>query len=788
MTHELYIDGVLADLPQEVDITLEISSNLFRDITDITTNNTYTISLPRTAHNLAMIGHSDKAGMAGDYPYTFHDCEYRRNGVPIIKGGRASVDDREEDINVTIYWGLFPLLQELIDKDKGLRDLSGSLSIPYNRNNDLTDYDTFITQGYGYANYSSTRRKDSTQEWTWNSRVTSSATTLKCITNLNGKVFTGNDLGELASTTPLEDNGYQYLVIEFLAGMTASFSVIGDEDYRAYAVLDYTRSVIELAPYSDEDAGVARSFNVTAPADAATLIVNHHQSGPTSAVVTITGYVEEEDGSQIGGMFGGGNLRYLLQPSVTCRWVLDLIAKDTGITFDYGEGLDGYIRTLAIPIIDNEADEQTLTGGLRATMQERTTLGQITLDVTDTISCISAGVGQATSLRVAVATKLSFDIQATMSIYAPNRRPSQCIDHYYNGVLVRECDYWLYLNYIKMTIRHASGQDEDSVYLIGYDGLAMIRESQFANDTFSQRLYASGELDVKEGDVITFELCNNRGNLSGQRMYDGTVSIGLGEMDGVPFGAMFPIVKNLPDISVTDFVKTLNLLTGTFPLQKFEDGKVHMVAINSLWDNIGKAVDWSRYLIMADGTNKPRHIEYTMDGYAQHNYYKWKEDDNVSRGHDGDMRIENGTLEREQDAWELPFAATDGSKIFLMEIGRGGQFGSSSTTGQTSVSEGSTRVDCQPRIVNVEENGDGKARLIFNIDLQSIFDTEYKNYRAVIARPFIVTEHLYLRDVDILRFDESVPVYLAQYGAYFAVLELKVNANGYTEAKMIKIK
>ena len=42
-------------------------------------------------------------------------------------------------------------------------------------------------------------------------------------------------------------------------------------------------------------------------------------------------------------------------------------------------------------------------------------------------------------------------------------------------------------------------------------------------------------------------------------------------------------------------------------------------------------------------------------------------------------------------------------------------------------------------------------------------------------------------DLDILDFDETKPVYLAQYGAYFAVLEIKTTNSGYCEVTMIEL-
>lgn len=53
--HQLYIDGILMDMSEETAITLDIKSNLFRDITKMTANTTYTINLPKTAHNMAVL-------------------------------------------------------------------------------------------------------------------------------------------------------------------------------------------------------------------------------------------------------------------------------------------------------------------------------------------------------------------------------------------------------------------------------------------------------------------------------------------------------------------------------------------------------------------------------------------------------------------------------------------------------------------------------------------------------------------------------------------------------------
>ena len=791
MTHELYIDGVLADLPQEVDITLEISSNLFRDITDITTNNTYTISLPRTAHNLAMIGHSDKAGMAGDYPYTFHDCEYRRNGVPIIKGGRASVDDREDDINVTIYWGLFPLLETLVEEDKNLDELGGDeVYVDFNKSNELTGFEEFKEKGLGYANYTSTRRKESDEEWTSGTLDASETETEQYDWTEGRKMYCGSEKGEMVSVSAQEDSGWRCLLVDsFEAGDKATFKAMGSEDYRAYAVLDEAGEVLTIASWQDDYEGVVKDYEVEAPVGAAVLVVNTRIAEGVSEKVTVERYVHGgwfPDGNQSGGVFGGGNQRVrLLQPSVTCRWLLDKIRERTGVTFDYGEANEEYLRTLAVPITDNESDGENTTGELKGSL-EWDALGVARVKVTQGISCVKEGEGTWEQLTITQSVKMRLYVTFKMRANTSGWRPSGTKTWEEDGEVKTDEEYFVRLNYILVSIQRRG--EEARTFEVGYSDLASIWGSSFVGDTWTGMGYGTGDIDVNEGDVITFTWTTKGG--SNFRLMGSELELGISEVDGVPYGGKFPIVRNLPEISVTDFIKTLNLMTGTFPLQKFEDGKVHMVAINSLWDNIGKAVDWSRYLVPMGGKNTPRLVEFTLEDWAQHNRYKWKEDEGVTgNGYNGDLRVENETLEREQTKFELPFAATNGDQIILLETeGEGGTFMGGSQTATTQSTGTSSRVDVEPRIMGVVEDAKGKAQLTFNIDLQGILDGKYKRYAGIIARPYVVTEWLYLRDVDILRFDESVPVYLAQYGAYFAVLELKVNADGYTEAKMIKVK
>ena len=294
-----------------------------------------------------------------------------------------------------------------------------------------------------------------------------------------------------------------------------------------------------------------------------------------------------------------------------------------------------------------------------------------------------------------------------------------------------------------------------------------------------------GEIELEEGDIVTFEMKHPKNKrLSGLRCYNGRLSASIKQSDEVPYGGNFPVGKNLPDIKVTDFLKCICILTSTFPSQRFTSGILAFADIVTLWEAKAIAVDWTKKLIPFAASNHPRQTDFSVEEYCQHNIYKWKEDDTVYQQHDADMTVDNNTLEYTQDVCTLPFAATDGNRIPIYEWeSKQYTIGRTAMTVQTATKYKA----CKDRIVNLTKSDIGYAALAFNIDLQSIFDKKLEKLRKTVANPHQITERFNLSDLEILNFDETKPVYLAQYGAYFAVLEIKTTSSGYSEVTMIEL-
>lgn len=937
---QLYIDGVLMDMSEDSAITLDIKSNLFRDITKMTANTTYTINLPKTAHNMAVLEFAGKPSTSSKYPYIFHTARYFRNGLEIIHSGRASVLSVKETIEISIYWGLFQALATLQSSDLKLNELNCTKHLRFAKSNSYDTYEKAIADGVFYGRYETAVAKTSSDEWMgFDQNVGGNSDTTYSL--VEGKIRTGTEIGKYVSGEVLTDETYQCAIIPFEVGMRATISkVLGKGQFRTWAILDTNKNVISLAddagkteketrpvlfapdpilgmfvsagacianletsvametisirvraekagsveygaldtktgettpwgtyevaageteinvvkskpsgllvyikPSVDKMIGKSMSTSVAAyylsdgklsqvqasgeynvkytsesmpidvdlqaPATAVWLIINAIKAYSTGTTILVKSKSETEsnarastrtfDGSGSfggGGSFGSSWSNGTIQPSVTARYILDLITAQTGVAFDWSNQAKEIIKGLAVPLITRKADAQTVVGSLQGTFFHTENLGILDFQPTS-LSEVFDGleIGHRYSqLNVKIACKMIFDVQMNWSWDASKVTPSGHKSWSFGeGSTEWQAFYSYPPNYIEMKVKHKNddGTWTETPYIAGLQQdetsgkYVTDYESDKVNGRFIHLVAGRGEIDLEEGDIVTFEMKHPKNQaLIGLKCYNGRLSASIKQSDDVPYGGNFPIGKNLPDIKVTDFLKCICILTSTFPSQRFIGGTLTFADIVNLWEDKAQAVDWTKKLIPSEASNHPRQTDFSVEDYCQHNIYKWKEDDTVYQQHDADMTIDNKTLEYTQDVCTLPFAATDGNRIPIYEWeSKQSTFGNTTYTRQVATKYKA----CKDRIVNLTKNDAGYAELAFNIDLQDIFDNKLEKLRKTVANSHQIVERFNLSDLEILNFDETKPVYLAQYGAYFAVLGIKTTDSGYCEVTMIEL-
>lgn len=120
--------------------------------------------------------------------------------------------------------------------------------------------------------------------------------------------------------------------------------------------------------------------DLQAPATAVWLIINAIKAYSTGTTILVKSKSETENNARASsgtfersGSFGGGGSsgsswgNGTIQPSVTAKYILDLITAQTGVAFGWSNQAKEIIKGLAVPLITRKADAQTVVGSFEGT-------------------------------------------------------------------------------------------------------------------------------------------------------------------------------------------------------------------------------------------------------------------------------------------------------------------------------------------------------------------------------------------------------------------------------------
>ncbi len=209
------------------------------------------------------------------------------------------------------------------------------------------------------------------------------------------------------------------------------------------------------------------------------------------------------------------------------------------------------------------------------------------------------------------------------------------------------------------------------------------------------------------------------------------------------------------------------------------DTGVSFIPVETIIENKGNAVDWSKKLVPTGWTAKE--TSYTFGDFAQKNYLRYEENENAKSA-DGYMVVQNKTLDHEKDLVKLPYTA-------------GGDNGDMRAVPYFKWSDDGTIVeleDCGDRImqlvISFDSQGKEDARLDFS-DLKfqnrvSRFGLSF--YQDIIKSPFVIKDTFRLTEIDLKNIDYTIPVYIERYAAFFAIISIKSQGD-YSECELLKL-
>ena len=764
MEQQLYIDGVLVDIEKNVDITLEYKSNLFNDVSKLSTNRSYTVKLPATAKNCSIFGNVETIKSDTSFPYRLHRADLFRNGVQIISNGRAVVMSVAGTFEISLVWGLFPAFNKLLEDGTTLNQLSDDSTISFSETPDLSLYTGFISNGIGYARYNSFKNKEGdliSNSWQAAVNVRTAPTLIVGVwsfgTKKIGSIFPNTiSIGETDTYSGYFDiNPSQYPAFYLSGAENSSLEVayVDDNERLLNYISTYNRAEITVG-------------NTPAPSCVKVYFTIRGWSKLTLKDVYLVTRETEISGKQQKEV-DTSKLDHG-HPSVTAKWILNRITQEKGVKFEFDAETDSFINSLALPLISKKSDtnergvfeghllaqKSSLAGNTALTwqMEKNTIPFVVPVDMGETSTHVGLRAQSDCVLRVECRFNCIYDSTNAVSSDGYTLTPFGAIKVY---------------RWNESEKKH----DEDpEVLLFG------VAASKDVERVKSQNIEITcyGDIEMNALDDIQFGvglLQPSGGDVHGTfSVYDAS--------ENVPYGGNYPIVTNLPQIKITDFIKSLCVLSGTYPLQDYSNNTIRFARYDTIKENRSNAVDWSSRLVSDD---MPKEIKTTISDFVQNNWYKWKEDDSVKSDYNGNLQIYNETLDAKKDVITLPFAATDGNNRIPLY------------TRETEVEDGVTSVkyeykEVKERIMQVFRASDNYAELRFGLNLQTILNEKYRFIRECLYNAVVIKEKVQLSDVDLLNYDETLPVYLAKYGAYFAVTDIKAGNTGIADVTMLKLK
>ena len=444
--------------------------------------------------------------------------------------------------------------------------------------------------------------------------------------------------------------------------------------------------------------------------------------------------------------FNSGDSNVWYHPAITVKWILEKIQEESGVTFNFPSDKKTFIDKMIVPLLTRN-DSQKINDAFPSFLKMvgyvivESTFSYLKLNYIGDSTQQYASVGGPYGDRLYTKYPITLKVKGTIEMLV-QYNSGMDVNNQYLNLRVSQSDSSGNISSVSTIERknYAAYIEAPNVRLLfNFDDLVSIESDEFMH--FTIKAIATGA----SSSVLSLTV------------YDRN--------------EIFPLVPNLPDIKQIDFIKAVASMVGLFALPDGENG-IKFIPFDNLSANKSKAVDWTNRVIMAYNSVTPRNLQYTLDNIAQNNWFRYKEDDNVMGNYDGNIQVDDATIEYERDAITLPFSAcsTKGGVAYipLYSYNEEGELEYNKTN---------------PRILLL----DGTKGIFKGLEWTTLIANNYQTYKGLINNAKVVTEYIRLNSIELRDLEMDIPVYLAQYGCYLAIIEIKTKENDICECKLLKM-
>ena len=274
------------------------------------------------------------------------------------------------------------------------------------------------------------------------------------------------------------------------------------------------------------------------------------------------------------------------------------------------------------------------------------------------------------------------------------------------------------------------------------------------------------------------------------------------------------ITESLPEISCFDFMKSVFYMNGAMPRVERDGETITAMYYNQLRDRVndGDVLDWSKKILSAD-KDLANASKFHNTKFAKNNYFEMnksnrdKTDEEILEEFDqygngyGNIEIDDDTLKDELSVFRSSFAPAfiQNLRYPIVKVGNTCKVWEGDYVMESKVpaiygymvyrtydpSFEDTRVQ---RPQNSDITAMHKRMNIFSpFDDEEMMENFFGYLKAILNDYQLVKEKFLLDEIDLRDFDESKPVYLSKYNAYFAVSSIQRDKDGVSTVELLKL-
>lgn len=283
--------------------------------------------------------------------------------------------------------------------------------------------------------------------------------------------------------------------------------------------------------------------------------------------------------------------------------------------------------------------------------------------------------------------------------------------------------------------------------------------------------------------------------------------------DAIAFGDDITGESFVPDWTQKEFLVAFMNQFGLIPKVDIFEKTVTFFPFDNIYENIGKAIDWSDKLSKPANTNAGQWYKSksgVVKGYGVVNYLKYAEDETLRDPNFGRGVItsNNNTLTPEKELFTLPWAASESdlqfsTSTFVVRIHRWvGDYDAETLEEFTDAKQRFVLVEDETLTLTVTDGttttGMGSTASIAkfldpSLDFSPAFSGSvqakfYSALAAVLTDPLFLIAQFNLSAADVAGLDLFIPVYVDKFSAYFYVNKVKdFEAGTLTDVELIRL-